>query len=151
MHMNKVWLGAGVVVLLVVAFVLAGRYQSSPEPVTSGDETAPASQPRVVSSSPVEAVEAFFALLAAGNTGGAYRAQATAAQGEDTEAAFAAAAKKAGFTDYESAAWTEREATGAGAVVEGTLQLKGGRSLPVLVTLVNEGGGWKIRSIGAAQ
>lgn len=151
--MNKLWLVVGVVVILGGAFVILGRYQggSSPEPVVGEEEAATEVSPSAVSSGPVEAVEAFFALLAVGNTKEAYQAQAAAARVEDSEVAFAAAAKGASLTDYVSGSWTEQQMTETEATVEGIVRLKGGRSLPLLVTLVQEGGAWKVRSVGAAQ
>lgn len=148
--MNKnVWIIIGVVIVVIIIGLLFLRGPSSPAtevPAPVGDTTAAEVPPGAQ-----EAVESFFSLLAAGDFPGAYAAQASAAQAEDAPDAFAQAATRAGFTQYASGVWEVRSASAETAVFEGTITRKDDSTLPLLVTVVQEGGAWKIRSIGAAQ
>jgi len=157
--MNKiVWIAVGLIVVLGLFGLMFARGPSAPRTTVP----APAEEAAV----PVEvaapggaaqelgaqaAVEAFFKSLAAGDVSGAYAAQARAAQAEDSPEAFAKAAVKAGFTQYASGAWTVTSATSDTVVLEGAITLRDGKAVPLQVTVVQEKGAWKIRSIGAAQ
>jgi hypothetical protein len=96
---------------------------------------------------PLPAAQHFFELLGAGQTDAAYQTAAFGFQAQRTAAAFTAAAKDAGFTDYVSGDWSQPEREGHSAKLQVVVHTRAGTTFPLIVTLVDENGAWRIFSI----
>jgi len=96
---------------------------------------------------PLPAAQQFFELLGSGQVDAAYQASAFGFQAQRTATAFAAAAKDMGLTDYASGEWSQPERERHTATVRVTVHTRGGASFPLIITLVDESGAWRVFSI----
>jgi len=96
------------------------------------------------------ATEAFLAQVGSGDTAGAYQSGSTTLRSSQTEEEFAASMKTMEITEYQAVTWTNRGITNNDGFVEGTIQTKTGKSIPIKMTLVKEGEVWKVSSIALA-
>jgi hypothetical protein len=96
---------------------------------------------------PVPAAQHFFELIGSGQTDAAYQSAAFGFQAQRTSPAFAAAAKDMGLTEYASADWGQPERDGHTATIHVTFHTRGGANIPLIITLVNESGEWRVFSI----
>ncbi len=99
-------------------------------------------------SDPVEAANAFFALLGKGDTHTAYDNASFAFQAQQSYGNFDATVKDLGLAEV-GADWTRRVINEKEAALEGEATNKSGKKLPVSVKLVQESGDWKIYSLNA--
>ena len=96
---------------------------------------------------PLGAAQHFFELLGAGQTDVAYQVAAFGFQAQHTAPAFAAAARDMGLTDYASGDWGQPERDGHTAAIHVTVHTRAGTNIPLIVTLVDESGAWRVFSI----
>ena len=96
---------------------------------------------------PLPAAQHFFEQLGSGQTDAAYQAAAFGFQAQRTAVAFAAAAKDMGLDDYASGEWGQPEREGHSARVLVTVHTRSGKTFPLIVTLVDESGAWRVFSI----
>ena len=132
--MKKWWLiGGGVALLLVVCCVggVGGLIW------TVYRATAPLA----------DAADQLFAQIARGDVGGAYASTASALRARHTEEEFADLVEQLGLTGYVSSSWPNRHLTTNEATVTGTVQTRDGRTIPLTVKLVHEGGKWRVSEI----
>jgi hypothetical protein len=94
-----------------------------------------------------EAADKFHALVAQDKMAEAYNSSAAALRARQTQDAFAADVKRLGLTDYASSSWPVRNIVNDEARLEGTITTKSGGSIPLKVTLVKEGGTWRVLSL----
>lgn len=91
----------------------------------------------------------FLAQLGNGNTPAAYQSAASGLRAQQTQEQFADAVKRLRLTEYKSSNWTKFDMKNDQATLDGTLTLKDGSTVPVTVSLVNEGG-WKVLGVKPA-
>src|SRR4051794_27372058 len=84
----------------------------------------------------VDASEQFLALLGQGKIADAYAAAADGLRARQDEAAFAAAVRQLGLTDYAAVSWHSRRIENQEGAAEGAVTTKGGGTMPVAVRLV---------------
>lgn len=147
--MNKgaaVGIGIGCVVLLLIGLVCAGLFGGL---AWLGFD---------MYKDTTGAADAFLGKLGGGDIAGAYQSGATALQQQQTLEEFTAQAKALGLTEYQSAAWTGFNIVNDQGTVDGTMTTKTGGSVPIKVSLIKEGGTWKVSGVtspvagvGAAQ
>ena len=99
----------------------------------------------------VEAAENFLSLLANDKMAEAYALTSSALKGQQSEAQFAANAKKLRLTDYRSVIFWQRNLTNNVAELSGTMTTKDGGSVPISLKLVQEDGKWVVLSMGGAE
>jgi hypothetical protein len=96
---------------------------------------------------PLPTAQHFFELLGSGQTDAAYQTAAFGFQAQRTSPAFAAAARDMGLTDYASGDWGQPERDGHTATIHVTVHTRAGTNIPLIVTLVDESGAWRVFSI----
>lgn len=82
-------------------------------------------------------------LLGNGDTTGAYQSGASGLRAAETPEQFAAFVKSSRLDQYRSSNWNKFNVVNSQGTLEGTVTLKDGSSVPLKVSLVNEGG-WKV-------
>jgi hypothetical protein len=98
-----------------------------------------------------EGGDRFLALLGEGKTQQAYLSTATSLQAQQSEASFTAEVRRMGLTDYASVRWHSRSIVNDEGRLEGTVTTRKGRRISVTITLVKEGGTWKVLSVTAPR
>jgi hypothetical protein len=96
---------------------------------------------------PLPAAQEFFELLGKGQAETAYHSAAFGFQAQRTAAAFGAAAQDMGLNDYASGDWGQPGRDGATVTLPVTVHTRSGGSFPLIVTLVDETGSWRVFSI----
>jgi len=96
---------------------------------------------------PLEAAQLFFEQVGSGHTDDAYRSAAFGFQAQRSSAVFAAGAKDMGLTDYASGDWGVPGREGNSCTISVKVTTRSGTEIPLIVTLVNETGEWRIFSI----
>jgi hypothetical protein len=96
---------------------------------------------------PLTTAKLFFQQIGAGQTDDAYRSAAFGFQAQRTSTAFVAAARDMGLTDYVSGEWGQPERDGHSAKVSVTVKTRSGAQIPLIVTLVDENGAWRVFSL----
>jgi hypothetical protein len=96
----------------------------------------------------VDASDEFLALLGRGEVAQAYAATSSGFRAQQDEASFTAAVERLGLAGASSPSWHSREikhVNGSGeGLVKGTVRTKDGRTRPIVLRLIEEGGTWKI-------
>jgi hypothetical protein len=95
----------------------------------------------------VDSSERFLAQVGQGQIVEAYASAGAALRGRMDEAAFAAAVKQLGLTEFASVAWHNRQIENSTALAEGTVTTKAGGVKAVAVRLVRENGRWAVVGI----
>lgn len=96
---------------------------------------------------PAEATRLFFEQVAAGNTKAAYASTAFAFQAQQSEKAFETTAKELKLFGSTGSKWEKPEIEGRTAKVRGEITTKGGLKAPLVITLTDESGQWRVFSI----
>lgn len=97
--------------------------------------------------SPLESAQFFFEQVGSGHADEAYRSAAFGFQAQRSVAIFAAQAKDLGLTDYAGSEWGQPERDGNSYNISVKVGTNGGKEIPLIVTLVNETGAWRVFSI----
>lgn len=98
-------------------------------------------------SGPLEAAQLFFEQVGSGHTEDAYRSAAFGFQAQRSSTVFAAGAKDMGLTDYASGDWGAPEREGNSCNISVKVKTRSGTEIPLIVTVVNETGAWRVFSI----
>lgn len=96
---------------------------------------------------PQTAAQNFFKQIAGGETDAAYQSTAFGFKAQRSSAVFTAAAKDMGLADYASAEWDKPERDGRTTTIRVKIKTNSGAAIPLIVTLVKEGGTWKVFSL----
>ena len=96
---------------------------------------------------PLAAAQHFFELIASGQTDAAYHSAAFGFQAQRSSADFAAAAKDMGLTDYVGGEWDKPEREGRNATIRVKIKTRRGAEIPLIVTMVDEAGAWRVFSL----
>jgi hypothetical protein len=96
---------------------------------------------------PVSSTRRFFELVASGQAATAYESAAFGFQAQRSAAVFEAAAKEMGLADYASAEWETPEIEGPSAKLNVRVKTRAGKEFPLIVTLNDESGAWRIFSL----
>jgi hypothetical protein len=96
---------------------------------------------------PQAAAQKFFEQIAAGQADAAYQSTAFGFKAQRSAAVFATAAKDMGLTTYTGAEWGKPERDGRTTTIQVKIQTTSGVPIPLIVTLVKEGGAWKVFSL----
>ena len=96
---------------------------------------------------PLTAAQHFFEQIAAGQADAAYQSAAFAFQAQRSAAVFGAAAKDMGLTDYAGADWDKPERQGHTATIRVKVKTRSGAEIPLIVTLVDQSGAWRVFSL----
>ncbi len=96
---------------------------------------------------PETAALQFFELVRVGNTAAAYANAAFAFQAQQTADLFAATVKEMELPGYTAANVSAPELTKRSAKFRVDITTQGGRSVPLVVTLNDEGGRWRVFSL----
>ncbi len=91
--------------------------------------------------------DSFFSLIAQGKTLEAYKATAKGFQTAMDQDAFNEFLGETDLSNFSSASWSSRSIEGGRGLLEGTVILKDGRTIPLKIELIKENGTWKIFSI----
>ena len=98
-------------------------------------------------SDPTTAAKIFFEQLAAGQAQIAYQTAAFGMQAQRSAAAFEMAVKDMGLVDHKAAQWQPPEMDGRSAKIPVTVTTHDGKPLPLIVTLTEESGAWRVYSL----
>lgn len=98
-------------------------------------------------SDPLSAAKKFFQQLAAGQTHEAYASAAFGFQAQQSERVFVQTIRELGLEDIASADWETPQVTGREARVPLTVHTKAARTLPFVVTLVQESRAWRVYAL----
>jgi len=93
------------------------------------------------------AAQRFFEQIAAGQADAAYHSAAFGFQAQRSSIVFATAAKDMGLTDYVGAQWDKPERVGTTTTIGVKIQTKTGAQIPLIVTLVQQSGEWRVFSL----
>lgn len=96
---------------------------------------------------PAASARRFFEMIAAGNARGAYQESAFGFQAQRNAAAFEGAAKEMGLTEYVGAEWEPVTFEDRIAKVNARLKTRSGKEIPLIITLTDETGAWRIYSL----
>ena len=96
---------------------------------------------------PTEAANAFFALLREGKLQAAYESTAFTFQAQQSTQDFVAAVKELDLTDVPVVTWKATTVKEKETTLRGEIATKAGQHFPILVTLVEESGKWKLASL----
>jgi hypothetical protein len=99
----------------------------------------------------VDAADAFLDTVARGDLEAAYSQTAPAFQAQQDQAAFAAAVRDLGLTDYTARSWTSRSVEGGQATLNGTFTTAASDSVPLEMTLIKVAGEWRVFSLSGRQ
>jgi len=99
----------------------------------------------------VDDAEKFLALVAKSDLHSAYVLTASAFQAQVSEESFADQVKRLGLLDNASATWTSREIKNNQATLSGSITTKQRGTIPLTMTLVKEGGNWRVLSLLGPQ
>jgi hypothetical protein len=97
-----------------------------------------------------QGADSFLAQLGAGEIDGAYKSAAEALRRQQTPEQFAAAVKKLGLTEFQSASWTTRKVSNAEGTMVGTIITRGGGTVPLTVNLLREGEVWRVSGLSSS-
>jgi TIR domain/Domain of unknown function (DUF4864) len=104
-----------------------------------------------LTSGAVDDAERFLALVAKGDLHHAYVFTASALQAQGSEESFAAHVRRLGLLDNASATWTSREIQNNQATLSGSVTTKQRSTVPLTITLLKEGGEWRVLSLSGPQ
>lgn len=96
---------------------------------------------------PVASARRFFERIAAGDARGAYQDSAFGFQAQRNAAAFEGAAKEMGLAEYVGAEWEPAAIERQTAKVTARLKTRSGKEIPLLITLTDETGAWRVYSL----
>lgn len=96
---------------------------------------------------PAQAVNAFFELLRKGDPHAAYESAAFAFQAQQSASNFEATVADLGLSDFAAINWTRRVTKEKEASLDGEITTRAGAKVPLAVTLLREGGGWKLYAL----
>lgn len=97
--------------------------------------------------SPLEAAQLFFEQVGSGRVEEAFHSAAFGFQAQRSSAVFAAGAKDMGLTDYASGEWGTPEREGHSCNIPVKVKTREGKEFPLIITLVEETGAWRVFSI----
>lgn len=98
-------------------------------------------------SDPTIAAKTFFEQIAAGQAQSAYQSAAFGLQAQRSAAAFAMAVKDMGLINHRAAQWQPPELDGRSAKIGVTITTSDGKQLPLIVTVTEESGTWRVYSL----
>ena len=93
------------------------------------------------------AADAFFRDAGSGRLKEAYESASFSFQAQQTQKFFEQSAKEMGVLEFVSASWEQPEMDRNSAKIRGEITTKSGRKVPVVVTLTEESGNWRVYSI----
>jgi hypothetical protein len=96
---------------------------------------------------PIASVTLFFQQVAAGQAKTAWQSAAFGFQAQRSAEVFETAAKEMGITEYTAGEWEKPEFTANTAKVRGRIKTRSGKELPLIVTLTDELGAWRVYSL----
>jgi hypothetical protein len=96
---------------------------------------------------PQATAQKFFEQIAAGEADAAYQSTAFGFKAQRSATVFATAAKDMGLTTYTGAEWGKPERDGRTTTIPVKIKTASGVPIPLIVTLVKEGGVWKVFSL----
>jgi hypothetical protein len=96
---------------------------------------------------PQTVAQHFFEQIAAGQAEAAYRSTAFGFQAQRSAVVFVAAAKDMGLTDYAGGDWDKPERDGDTVTIRVKIHTKKGTDIPLVVTVVNQSGAWRVFSL----
>jgi len=96
---------------------------------------------------PQTAAQKFFEQIAAGQADAAYQSTAFGFKAQRSATVFATAAKDMGLTTYTGAEWSKPERDGRTTTIQVKINTTSGVAIPLIVTLVKEGGAWRVFSL----
>jgi len=96
---------------------------------------------------PAASARQFFELIASGRTQTAWQSAAFGLQAQRSAVVFEATAKEMGLTEYAGGDWQAPEIDGKTAKVRVTVKTRTGLELPLIITLNQEAGAWRVYSI----
>lgn len=91
---------------------------------------------------PVEAADRFFALCASGRAAEAFTTASGTFQIERSSKYFQARVRETGLDSFQEVKWTPLDTPGRARMVRGEFKMKDGRVLPLVVSMVQDGGRW---------
>ena len=95
-------------------------------------------------SDPVTAAQNFFELLGSGRTAEAYENSAFGFKAHRSLRIFEQTSREMGLTEFASATWEQPEIKNQTAKLRGELVTKNGGKMPIVVTLNEESGQWRV-------
>ena len=96
---------------------------------------------------PATTVTRFFEQIGKGEVSKAYESTTFAFQAQQNRGGFEQAAKEMGLTEFTSATWEPPAVAEGSAKVRGEVVTKIGKTIPLVITLNEEGGQWRIFSM----
>lgn len=96
---------------------------------------------------PQTSAQIFLQRIGAGETDAAYQSAAFGLQSQNNAETFAKLARDMGLLGYTGAQWGTADLDGRTATVRVTLMLRNGKSQPLVITLLNESGAWRVFSL----
>lgn len=96
---------------------------------------------------PLTAVQVFVQQVAQGQTDAAYQSAAFGFQAQRNAGDFAKAAQDMGLVGSVKADWQEPELDGRNATVKLTVTTRAGQAVPLVISLLDEGGAWRVFSL----
>ena len=95
----------------------------------------------------VTVADEFFAALEGGDYEAAYGCLSLEFHGNTTVAELQAFAQESALADYASASWRQRSISGDEGFLDGEVETRDGRRIPVTLALLKENDDWKIYQI----
>lgn len=95
----------------------------------------------------VTAADEFFAALEGGDYEAAYGCLSLEFHGNTTVAELQAFAQESALADYANASWRQRSISGDEGFLDGEVETRDGRRIPVTLALLKENDHWKIYQI----
>jgi hypothetical protein len=96
---------------------------------------------------PLTSAQQFFTQVGSGQTDAAYQSAAFGFQSQRTPATFAAAARDMGLTDYAAGEWGPPDRDGRTVKIRVNVRTRAGTQFPLIVTLLDEAGAWRVYSL----
>ena len=96
---------------------------------------------------PAATATRFFELIGSGKAQEAYDSATFGFQAQQTSKVFQQAARELGLMEFASARWDGTDLDGRTAKVRGEVTTKNGKTIPLVVTLNEEGGRWRVFSM----
>ncbi len=96
------------------------------------------------------AADSFLNQIGSGDIKGAYDSSAATLRQEQTLEQFTTTVKTLGLTEYQSAQWTGFNIVNDQGTLQGTMTTKTGTTVPLTVTMIKEGGTWRISGVSSS-
>ncbi len=96
---------------------------------------------------PLTSAQTFFNQVATGHADDAYQSSSFGFQAQRSATVFNAAVKDMGLTDFASADWDKPERDGHTATIGVKIKTHSGAEIPLIVTLIDQTGAWRVFSL----